>query len=50
MGQRSNYVAETGAQIKSSEEECASGMGQRLNANYAAVTGAQIMLRKEECA
>ena len=48
MGQRSNYVAETGAQIKSSEEECASGMGK--SANYATVTVAQIKLRMEDSA
>ena len=48
MGQRSNYAAVTGAQIKLKEEECARGTGQM--SNYAAVTGAQIKLRMEECA
>jgi hypothetical protein len=37
-----------GAQIMSSMEECALGMGWRRN--DAAMKGAQIKLRKEECA
>ena len=36
------------AQIKLSEVECASGMGQR--SHDAAVKDAQVLLRKEECA
>jgi hypothetical protein len=40
MGQSSNDAAVTGAQIKSTGEECASGMGQR--SNYAAVKDAKI--------
>ena len=50
MGQRSNYAAVTGAQIKLRMEECARGMGQMSKSNYAAVTGAQIKLRMAECA
>ena len=50
MGQRSNYAAVTGAQIKLRlrMEECARGMGQR--SNYAAVKDAQIKSTGEECA
>ena len=50
MGQRlsTSYAAEKDAQIKSSEEECALGMGQ--NPNDAAVKDAQIKLEMEECA
>jgi hypothetical protein len=36
MGQRSKYAAVRDALRKSSEEECAGGMGQRLSPNYAA--------------
>ena len=52
MGQRSNYAyaAERDAQIKSSKEECALGMGRKLSPNYAAVKDVQIKLRKGECA
>ena len=48
MGQRSNYAAAKDAQIKSTAEECASGMGQR--SNYAVAKDAQIKLKMEECA
>jgi hypothetical protein len=39
-----------GAKIKSSEEECASGMGQRSKRSDAAVKDAKMLLRVEECA
>jgi hypothetical protein len=48
MGQMSKYAAAKDAEIKSSKEECASGMGQR--GNDAAVKDALILLEKEECA
>ena len=38
----SSDAAVRDAQIKSSEEECAFGMGQRLNTSDAAKRGAQI--------
>ena len=44
----SNYAAVTGAQIKSTGEKCASGMGQR--SNYAAVKGVKSTGTGEECA
>ena len=46
----SNDVAVRDVPIKSSEVECASGMGQRLNRNDAAVMDAQIKSSVEECA
>jgi len=48
MGQSANYAAAKDAQIKSTAEECASGMGQR--SNYAVAKDAQIKLKMEECA
>jgi len=48
MGQSANYAAAKDAQIKSTGEECASGMGQR--SNYAVAKDAQIKLKMEECA
>jgi hypothetical protein len=48
MEQRSNDAAMKDAQIKSSKEECALGMGQR--SNDAAAKDAQIKSSKEECA
>jgi hypothetical protein len=48
MGQSSSDATTKDAQIKSSKEECASGMGQ--SANYAAAKDAKIKYSKEECA
>jgi hypothetical protein len=45
-----SYAAEKDAQIKSSEEEYALGMGQRLSTNDAAVRDAQIKSSEEEYA
>jgi len=50
MGQIANDAAVMDAQIKSSKEECARSMGQKLNPNDAAVMDAQIKLSKEACA
>ena len=50
MGQRSNDAAVKDAQIKSSKEEYASGMGQRSKRNDAAVKDAKVPLGEEECA
>jgi hypothetical protein len=41
MGQSSNDAALTDAQIMLGREECASGMGQRLNTKDAALMDAQ---------
>ena len=50
MDQRLNDVALKDAQIKLSEEECASNMGQRKYANYAVLKDAHINANEEEYA
>ena len=47
---RSGYVAVKDARVKSSKEECASGMEQRLNINDAAVKDVPIKSSEEEFA
>ena len=50
MGPSSSDAAVMDALIMSSEEECAGGMGHRLNRNDAAVRDVRTKLKEEECA